>query len=70
MGWQGPTQFCCSLSRVVVSSGPFSGLSEGEDCWDLEGTEVSGGFVGHSTVLTEEGDVWEREEWLLREGLI
>lgn len=53
----------------MVSSGPFSGLSEGRDCWDLEDTQVRGGFMGHGTVPTEEGDVWERVEWLLRGGL-
>lgn len=62
LGRRGPTQFCCSPpSRVVVSPGPFSGLSEGGDCL------VRGGFWLEG--LTEVGGVWEWGAWLPEWGL-
>lgn len=39
LGLRGPAQFCCSLSRVVVSPGLFSGPAGAGDCWDLEDRE-------------------------------
>ena len=68
-GRRGPTQFWCSRSRVVVSPGPFSGPSEGEDCWDLEVSKVVWvGFRVQGTVLMAEGGVWDRGVWLLEGG--
>lgn len=60
-------QFCCSLSREVVSPGPFSGPGEGGDGRDLEEKEelrVGLGFTAHSAVLMEDMGVW-----LLRVGV-
>lgn len=65
-------QFCCSLSRDVVSPGPFSGPGEGGDGRDLEEREelrVGLGFTAHSTVLMEERGLWEMGVWLLRVGV-
>lgn len=70
---RGPTtQFCCSLSRVVVSPGPFSGPAEGEDRWDLEERledKVGWGLEAHVAVLKEDGGVCERGVWLLGGGV-
>lgn len=65
-------QFCWSLSREVVSPGPFSGLTEGGDSGDLEERvelRVRLGFWAQRTVLMEEGGVWEIGAWLLGDGV-
>lgn len=67
LGLRGPTQFCCSLSRVVVSSAPSSEPAEGGECWDLE--EVRVGWGVEVAVLMEEGGAWEMEVWLLGGGV-
>lgn len=66
LGRRGPTQFCCSLSRVAVSPGPLSGPAEGGDGCDLE---VWWGLKAPGTVLTDDGDVCERGAWLLGRGV-
>lgn len=69
LGLRGPTQFCCSLSRVVVSPGPFSEPAEGGDCWSLEEGRVGWRLKVHGAELREDGGVWERGVWLLGGGV-
>lgn len=68
LGRRGPTEFCCSLSRVVVSPGPFSGPAEGADCCDLQ-ERVGWGLKVHTAVLVQDGGVWEKGVWLLGGGV-
>lgn len=62
LGLRGPTQFCCSLSRVAVSSGPFSGTGIFVVGGDLE----EWGDV--KTVWGLEEDVWDSGAWLVAGG--
>lgn len=53
-------QFCCSLSRVVVSPGPLSGpLKEREEVGG------GGGLLAPAATLAVDAEVWERAAWLL-----
>lgn len=68
LGLRGPTQFCCSLSRVLVSPGPLSGPSAAGGCCNLKEREEvweGGGLLGAAGVLVVEDEVWESRAGLL-----
>lgn len=62
LGLRESTQFCCSLSRVPVSSGPFSGTGAfvvGRGLEEWGDVKAAWGLGEH---------VWDSEAWLVAGG--